>query len=93
MSPKRSGRAPCIDSAQKLRISVCSKCGSEQKVLNGAYLRARREARNLSLRTVARLAHLSAAFLSDVENNRRNASDRALLAYVYAGIIDSSMLR
>jgi hypothetical protein len=48
MSPKRSGRAPCIDSAQKLRISVCSKCG---------------------------------------------ASDRALLAYVYAGIIDSSMLR
>jgi DNA-binding transcriptional regulator YiaG len=64
-----------------------------QKVLNGAYLRARREARNLSLRNVARLAHLSAAFLSDVENNRRNASDRALLAYVYAGIIDSSMLR
>lgn len=87
MSPRRATQQPMRGVVRVMRIDRCSKCGAEREVFNGAYLRLRREAHQLSLRDVARQAKLSAAFLSDVENNRRNASDRALWAYINAGVL------
>ena len=46
----------------------------------GRELRARRVARGWSVRGVARRIGVSAAFLSDVELGRRNASPRLLIA-------------
>lgn len=92
MSPKRKQSLRVRPIVSMFRTDVCSKCGCEKRVLNGAYLRAERERQQLSLRTVASMANLSAAFLSDVENNRRNASERALLAYVHAGVIATHVM-
>jgi transcriptional regulator with XRE-family HTH domain len=42
----------------------------------GSQLRAKREAHGISLRSVARRLKLSAAYICDVELNRRRATER-----------------
>lgn len=49
----------------------CRTCGQPRRVRNGAYLRAIREQKGLSLREVGRRLAWSAAYLSDVERGRR----------------------
>jgi transcriptional regulator with XRE-family HTH domain len=65
----------------------CPWCGGRSTALNGAWLRSVREDEGVSLRAMARRAKVSAAYLSDVERNRRglsgrgHASDRVRKAY------------
>jgi transcriptional regulator with XRE-family HTH domain len=48
---------------------------------NGAFLREMRERAGKSLRQIARDAGVSAAYVSDVERNRRNPNVTLLQAY------------
>ena len=69
---------------EKYRTEPCSYCGGSRRVLNGPWLRHRRLAIEQSLRTIATRVGISAAYLSDIERNRREPSsavaDRLLLA-------------
>lgn len=67
-----------VKMARKLRYRTpCHRCAGLGYIeWRGAELRACREWRGLSLREVARRMKLSPAYLSDVELNRRQASQR-----------------
>lgn len=56
----------------KFKRDSCPRCGSPQTVLNGEWLRARRVAAGLSLRAMAARVGFTAAYLCDIEKNRRN---------------------
>lgn len=55
----------------KYLVVPCRTCGSSRRVVNGAYLRFRRERAWISLRELARRLAYSAAYLSDVETGKR----------------------
>jgi transcriptional regulator with XRE-family HTH domain len=50
----------------------CGSCGSPRAVVNGAWLRFVRKRAGLSLREFAVRAGVSAAYICDIEHNRRN---------------------
>ena len=54
----------------KFRAQPCSKCGSPQDVVDGAWLRDVRQAAGLSLREMARRAGFTAAYLCDIVDSR-----------------------
>ncbi len=60
---------------------TCGTCGQSRRVVSGRWLRERREAYTVSLRDMARRLKLSAAYLSDVELNRRRATDKIIASY------------
>lgn len=65
----------------KFRSEPCSQCGAPQRVVDGSWLRARREAVGLSLREMAKRLDVSAPYLSDIERNRRNCLSYVRDAY------------
>jgi DNA-binding XRE family transcriptional regulator len=56
----------------KFTHQACPRCGTPQSRLNGAWLRRVREAAGLTLREFAQRAGVSAAYICDIEHNRRN---------------------
>ena len=59
----------------------CPHCGSPRSVVDGAWLRERRELAGLTLREMSRRMGFSAPYLSDVEWNRRNRLPAIVKAY------------
>jgi hypothetical protein len=59
----------------------CRSCGTPQSVINGAWLRARRKAAQLTLREMARRLGFSAPYICDIELNRRHCSQVVRAAY------------
>lgn len=63
----------------------CERCGGTGERENAAYrgqqMRKRREATGLSLRRVAELMELSAAYVSDLELGRRDWNEKLVKAY------------
>jgi transcriptional regulator with XRE-family HTH domain len=68
-------------SEQKFTDEPCPRCGSAQRVVNGAWLRERRTRAGLSLRDVGARLGYSAVYLSDIERGRRNALPRIVKVY------------
>lgn len=56
----------------KFHDRPCSHCGMPHTVLNGAWLRERRKRAGYSLRAFAERVGVSAAYICDIEHNRRN---------------------
>lgn len=60
----------------------CPRCaGTGYQEWRGKNLRFQRQNAHISLREMARRGHFSAAYLCDVELNRRQATDRVLALY------------
>ncbi len=68
-------------SVAKFRDHPCSQCGSLKPVINGAWLRSRRQRAGLSLRAMALRLGFSAAYVCDIELNRRNCLPPVRAAY------------
>ena len=66
---------------QKHLDEPCHACGKSRAVINGRWLRLEREMAGLTLREMARGLEFSAAYLCDVEHNRRHCSPKILAAY------------
>ena len=73
-----------IKGHEQYRVVPCSLCGGSRKRLNGPWLRYRRVEIEQSLRTIATRVGLSAAYLSDLERNRREASDEVEARLLFA---------
>ena len=58
--------------SRKFIEQPCSKCGSPQSVLDGAWLREQRLSAGLSLREMGTRVGFTAVYLCDIEKNRRN---------------------
>jgi transcriptional regulator with XRE-family HTH domain len=58
--------------ASKFKPEPCSQCGAQRSVINGAWLREVRKSAGLTLREMARRVGMSAAYICDIERNRRN---------------------
>ena len=67
--------------AGKWRTIQCGACGGQVQMIDGQWLRYGRERCGVSLRAVARGLKLSAAFVSDVELNRRRCNPKMLAYY------------
>ena len=68
-----------MDASEKVtsRRETCWRCKGRGFIeYVGSQLRAKRQAHGISMRSVARRLKLSAAYLCDVENNRRSATER-----------------
>lgn len=65
----------------KYTNDACPHCGSPRAVVDGRWLRERRELAGLTLREMGRRAGFSAPYLSDVEWNRRNRLPAIVKAY------------
>ncbi len=61
--------------------ATCGKCGQKYEARNGALLRFLRLERGIGLRELARRLHFSAAYLSDLERNRREPTLAIWRAY------------
>jgi ribosomal protein S14 len=66
---------------QKFKHEACCRCGTPQSVVNGAWLRLQRELAGLTLREAARRIGFSAAYLCDVEYNRRHCTPKVRTFY------------
>lgn len=62
-------------------LRVCGTCGVPRIVYNGARLRGLRQQAGISLRAMARRLKLSAAYICDVELNRRKPNEKIVAAY------------
>ena len=51
---------------------ACPRCGTPETVLNGEWLRERRKNAGLTLKEMSRRVGVSAAYICDIEHNRRN---------------------
>ena len=60
----------------KFKPQPCRACGAPNSVINGAWLRMQRELAGFTLREAAQRAGCSAAYLCDVEYNRRNCTPK-----------------
>ena len=56
----------------KFHNEPCHQCGAPRSVVNGAWLRERRKRAGLTLREFATRVGVSAAYICDIEKNRRN---------------------
>jgi transcriptional regulator with XRE-family HTH domain len=56
----------------KFKDDACPTCGTPRSVVNGAWLRERRKNAGMSLRDFAKRVGVSAAYICDIEHNRRN---------------------
>lgn len=57
---------------EKFKQQPCSQCGTPRSVLNGDWLRHTRKHAGLTLRQFAERVGVSAAYICDIEKNRRN---------------------
>lgn len=65
----------------KFRSESCQRCGTPCVVVDGHWLTKQRKAAGVTLRGMADRLGFSAAYLCDVEKNRRNCSPKIRLAY------------
>lgn len=65
----------------KFRSEPCPHCGTPRSVVEGAWLRERRLRAGLTLRQMAERQGVSAAYVCDVEKNRRNCLPKMRAAY------------
>lgn len=56
----------------KFTDQPCPHCGTPRSVVNGAWLRERRKKAGYTLRDFAKRVGASAAYICDIEHNRRN---------------------
>jgi hypothetical protein len=63
----------------------CPRCGTPKSVVDGGWLRERRELAGVTLREMGRRLGFSAPYLSDVEWNRRNRLPAIVKAYEALG--------
>jgi len=66
---------------QKFTEEPCHACGAKLSVINGKWLATEREIAGLTLREMARRLNFSAAYICDVEKNRRHCSPKIRAAY------------
>ena len=59
-------------STTKFHDEPCERCGTPRSVINGAWLRERRKRAGMTLRAFAIRQGVSAAYICDIEKNRRN---------------------
>jgi hypothetical protein len=67
-------RTPDATPPAKVRVDICPHCGAGRRVINGAWLRWRRERAGIDQRTLAARLGISGPYLSDIERNRRACS-------------------
>lgn len=67
--------------AAKYVLAPCPHCGHAKSIVDGAWLRERRELAGVTLREMGRRLGFSAPYLSDVEWNRRNRLPHIVRAY------------
>lgn len=60
----------------------CSECGHATRVLNGAWLRQRREQAGLDQRVFAKRSGFTGPYISDIERNRRACPDIVFREYL-----------
>jgi DNA-binding XRE family transcriptional regulator len=73
----------------KFKDQPCPHCGAPKRVVNGEWLRQERKRAGLTLREMARRVGVSAAYLCDIEKNRRNCLPAMRDAYEnVSGIAD-----
>ncbi len=73
----------------KFRYIKCTFCGTSRiKVLDGSWLRDKRIQRGIGLCEMARNMGFSAAYLCDVEKNRRRVTDKIQNFYCRAKTIN-----
>lgn len=65
----------------KFRDEPCSQCGTPRTVVNGLWLRERRKKAGYSLRDFAKRVGVSAAYICDIEHNRRHCLPKMRDAY------------
>lgn len=65
----------------RLIQKACPCCGYARVVINGQWLRERREARKISLRNFAMTLGFSAAYISDIELGHRGCTPKIQEAY------------
>jgi DNA-binding transcriptional regulator YiaG len=61
----------------------CPHCGQPYTVINGLYLRERREAAGLTQREFAKIIDASGPYISDIERNRRRCPDDVYAVYLH----------
>lgn len=71
---------------REFRKDKCVQCGQSTHVVNGWWLRVQRESAGISLRSMARRMNLSAAYVSDIERNRRGCPSEVERAYRSIGM-------
>lgn len=74
-----------MKSASMTRPESCAQCGHEYFAINGNWLRELRLAAGISLREMARRLHFSAAYICDIEHNRRGCRFEIQRAYEQLG--------
>lgn len=80
-----SVREPDAVAPPRSRMDVCPHCGAKRRVINGAWLRWRRERAGVDQQSLAATLDVSGAYLSDIERNRRACPPSVLLAYTGLG--------
>lgn len=63
------------------RITTCGECGHKRRMVNGAWLKWRRQRVGLDQRTLATRLGISGPYLSDLERNRRDCPDSIQAVY------------
>lgn len=76
-----SVKEPNVIAPPKLRIEECPHCGIRHRVINGAWLRWKRESNGLDQRTLASMIGISGPYISDIERNRRSCPVSIIKAY------------
>lgn len=77
-----SVREPDAVAPPKTHIDICPHCGAKRRVTNGAWLRWRRERAGVDQQSLAATLHVSGAYLSDIERNRRACPASVLVGYM-----------
>jgi len=73
---KEAGEQP-----DQWRKTACGECGHERIMINGAWLKWRRQRAGIDQRTFAKRLGISGPYLSDLERNRRDCPDSIEIAY------------
>lgn len=74
-------REPDKKSPPKSRLDTCPHCNNRKRVINGAWLRWKRESAGMDQRAFAKMLGISGPYLSDIERNRRDCPSSILVAY------------
>ena len=76
-----SVREPEVVAPSKLRVEECPHCRTKHRIINGAWLRWKRESAGLDQRTLANMIGISGPYISDIERNRRACPPAIIKAY------------
>lgn len=66
---------------EKFKRMPCPTCGAPRSIVDGAWLRQRRNAAHFSLRDMGARLGLSIVYLSDIERNNRTCPRKVRDAY------------